>query len=309
MSGNVNLTQELHDLQERKSTLQQAVRIAASLDKLNRSLKAVILMGKPTSSISEKSLAYLDEMDEKTRNLSSTKLKEILERLESAVKKKLSLILKIAAKEDQDAEASTDEEVDKYTHDEIDSILKEYLKSAQTALALKIMLRARGETTKPTKLSLPAADIKKKLSEVDAREKKCRVKVKKEMTGLIHDTDNMLERDNLPQNLREMIKATRDSLELNLRHIASGGNIDDMPVSIENVEMGGEREDVIEIQPVITKRKKKADGDTRNRQTSRRAGFFYILWRWLTTPPSVGWQDIEEEANKKIRKRTNNTIK
>jgi len=301
MLAGVNLTQELHNLQEKKSTLERAVRIAASLEKLNHGLKAVILMGKPTSSISKKSIENIEELDEKTKILPSTKLKEILERLENTVQEKLSLILRITEKEEgerEDAE-SVDDDIGYLSHDDVHGILHEYLKSAQTAVALKIMLRARGEITKPTKLSLPADEIKIRLTEVDAREKKCRNKVKNEMTVLIHDTEKMLKRDELPHDLREMIKVTHASLEMNLRHIESGGSIDNMPVSIENVEMGGDEADFFEVQPVVLKKK---NSELKIHRPVKRPGFFYKLWRWATTPANIGWQDVEEEIKEKYTK-------
>lgn len=299
MITGINLTDELHNLQARKSTLEHAIRIAASLEKLNHGLKAVILMGKPTSSISQKSIRNIEELDEKTRILPNAQLKEILSRLENTVQDKLSLIIRISEKEENTEAESVDEEIDNLSHADIDEILKEYLKSAQTAVALKIMLRARGEITRPTRIELPAEDIRKKLNEIDVREKKCRTKVKKEMIILLQDTDKMLVRDDLPDNLREMISATQKGLRLNLDHIESGRSIDSMPVTIENVEMASD-----EVKPVIRKkhRLKKSHVNQYASETvkkSRQPGFFYKLWRWMTTPPSVGWDDVEEELRRK----------
>jgi len=296
-----NLTQELHNLQEKKNTLEQAVRIASSLEKLNDGLKAVMLMGKPTSSISQKSLENIEELDEKTKILSSQKLKEILERLENTVHEKLALIIEISDKEDGSTEEVEESNVSQLSHDEIDVILKEYLKSAQTAIALKVVLRARGEITKPTVLSLPENDIKNKLNEVDIREKECRVKVKNEMTILIRDTESVLSRDDLPENLRAMVKLTCESLALNLKHIEQGKSIDDMPFAIENVEMASENIDDVHVVSKANKKKiakiKKSYSEKLNSKVKR--GFIYKLLRWVTTPPSVGWNDIDNEIKNK----------
>lgn len=301
MIVDANLTQELHNLEEKKNTLEQAVRIAASLEKLNDGLKAVMLMGKPTSNISQKSLENIEELDEKTKILSSQQLKEILERLENTVHEKLELILEISEKNDKPAEESDESNVSQLSQDEIDVILKEYLKSAQTAVALKVVLRARGEITRPTVLSLPANDIKDKLNEVDIREKECRVKVKDEMIVLISDTESVLSRDDLPANLRIMVELTHESLALNLKHIEEGKSIDEMPVSIENIEISNKDIDAVPVPSKSNKEKiakiKKSYLEKRKRKTKR--GFFYKLFRWVTTPPSIGWNDIDDEIKNK----------
>ena len=299
----VNLTQELHNLEEKKSTLEQAVKIAVSLEKLSHGLKAVILMGKPTSSISKNSLTNVEALEEKTKILSSFKLKEILERLEKNIQEKLSLIIEIAKKE-----APTENVIENIdndlSQDEIDTVLKEYLKSAQTALALKVILRSRGEVTHPSELSLPTEDIKHRLTEVDTREKRCRIQVKMEMHGLINDTVIMLARDGLPENSRKMIKAMHDGLELNLKHIEEGKSIDDMPVSIENIVVGNDKPKPSPVKlnslHSISAKNKKSNPKTSGNHPQM--GFFHKLWRWLTSPPSIGWNDVDDYIKDRSRK-------
>lgn len=301
MHASVNLTQELHNLQEKKSTLEQAVKIAASLEKLNHSLNAVILLGEPTSSISKKSLANIEELNEKTRILSSQKLKEILDQLEKTVHEKLALILKITRKEEGSDTELPEDDIGNLHQDEIDVILKDYLKKAQTAVALKVLLRARGEITKPTKFSRPVKDIKKKLSVVKKREKLCRNRVKNEMLALINDTRNMLTRDDLSDNIREMIKYTHESLRLNLLHMEAGKSIDTMPVAIESIEMASD-----EMEPILSNTKLSGNKpgsvhtpDLRTVKKYDRPGILHKIWVWITTPASVGWNDIDKVIQRK----------
>ncbi|NOY67209.1 MAG: hypothetical protein GXP13_07350 [Gammaproteobacteria bacterium] len=296
MAASVNLTQELKNLQDKKNTLEQAIKIASSLEKLNQGLKAVILMGKPASGISKKSLENIEELDDKTKILSSFKLKEILARLEKTVHKKLTLIIEIAGMDEKlDAE---DNGAADLSQEEIDIILHEYLKSAQTAVALKVILRARGEVTRPTVLSLPSGVIKEQLAAVDAREKDCRLKVKAEMHDLIVDTEVVLSREDLPDELREIIEITRVSLEMNLQHIKEGKNINDMPVTIESIEIGSDKSRRVQSKTKGQKNKIEKIKKIYYKKTHKKpqSGFFQKLWRWVTTPPSVGWNDIDVDT-------------
>ncbi len=214
--------------------LEQAVKIAEAVEHLHHGLMAVVLLGKPTNLISKKAIATFEVLDGQTQMLPSDQLREILKKLEHTVQRKLATILQISKLGDRafiDAEAIVGEEKTPAT------LLREYQKLAQTAVALRVLLHTRGEGSSPVTFAVPENDIRHKIAEIKVREQGCRTKVKQEITQLVQDTDQLLIRNDLPDEMRVMLEESRDGCQQNLEHVAAGGSLQTMPVSIEIIDV------------------------------------------------------------------------
>ena len=228
-------TTELQLLQEKRGALEQVVKIAEAVERLHHGLTAVLLLGKPTHLISNHAIESFEALDEKTHILPSIQLHQILEQLEKNVQEKLASILQIAKLDDQDL--LTVSEGPDATTEAPEILLKEYQKLAQTAVALRVLLHARGERTKATHFSMPADYIRQKICDIAKRENLCRNRVRKQVMRLIQDTGKLLKRKDLPNGMQEMLQTSREGLMANLLHIKAGGNLQNMPVAIEVIEI------------------------------------------------------------------------
>lgn len=301
MTDYINPADEMKALEIQRSTLDKAIQIAKTVEKLHHGLQAVLLMGKPTASIPKHIMENLEELDQKTKLLPSSKLKDILDKLEQTVHEKLMNILDLAEKGEEQLPGSRTSE-----GESCDELLQDYLKKAQTAVALRVMLRARGEPTKPTSQVISTREIRERLTILDKRETKCRTVVKKETVTLIENTDRMLERNDLPDTMREMVAFTREDLQLNLDHLKAGKSLETLPVVFDTVAMEDDRKP---IRRKIKKKKKKtitkSDHPVKKPEPPKQVakpGFIRKIYRWITTPVSMGWNDIEDEIEEKYQK-------
>lgn len=291
-------------LHERRTALERAVRIAASIERMHHGLQAAMLMGKAAASIPQKMIDSLDRLDDTVKLMPSTKLKVILSHLEKEVQKRFSMIMELAKLDEAkliDAEFEPGEDIEK--------VLLTYRKKAQTAVAVKVLLHTRGEITKPMPLPVPVEDIRQQLGELNEREQNCRKEVRDEIVVLIKETDNILTRTDLPEGMREIIVATRQDFTLNLKHLDAGGTVITMPVGLEIVSMGDEyaAEPKAELQTPTAQEPAAEEtpaaiqdaSTTAPKKKGRRPGMIHKLRRWVTTPFDVTWKDIEQELEEK----------
>lgn len=308
MQTTLPASEALQVLHERRSALERAVRIAASIERLQHGLQAAMLMGKSAASIPQKMIDSLDRLDDAVKVMPSPKLKAILARLEQEVQKRFTLIMQLAQRDEAELI-----DVGLEPGEDVEALLRGYRKKAQTAVALKVLLHARGEITKPIPLPVPVEDIRRRLGELNEREQKCRKQVRTEIVVLVEETDQILARTDLPEGMREPIAAMRQELALNLAHLDAGGAVISLPVGIEVVTMGeaGAEVPVVESQAPLPQEMGaeaplEATPETAvkpQKMAGRRPGLFYKIRRWVTTPFNVTWQDIERELDEKYGKK------
>ena len=242
MSAAQTPASELELLREKRKTLEQMIRIAEAVERLHHGLTASLLLGKPTHLIPKKVVESFEAMDEKTQMLPSKQLHEILEQLQNSIQEKLASILQIAALDDTDLLAETPES--DAVENTPETLLREYQKLAQTAVALRVLLHSRGERTGPTELPVQTDDIRQQISDITKRENRCRSKVKQQVSHLIQDTQQLLKREDLPNGMQEILQASIDAFQANLAHIEAGGNLQNMPVTMEIIEVADTEESI-----------------------------------------------------------------
>lgn len=294
--------EELKFLGEKRAALERAVRVAIFIERMHNGMQAAACMDKATASIPKKTLASIDELDEAIKIMPSQKLFVTLHRLEKSITTRFALIMQLAELDDEQLLEEAAEDVH-----EIEVTLKEYRKKAQTAIALKVLLHTRGEITKPLVLSVSADDIRHRLSELGARQTACRLTVKREIVCLLSETDRILKRQDLPDEMREVVLASQRDCSLNLAHLAAGNGVLTMPVPIEIIQIddgatplvGQESLEETEIEPPPIE--EPACSSAPNKE--KRPGFFYKLSRWITTSCDVSWADIEREIEEEYEQK------
>ena len=291
MAIDKSATEELRQLRKKRKALESAMRIAASVERLHQGLKAVMLMGKPTSAIPKQALASYEELDEKTKLQPTAKLQEILAKLEKTIKTRLSTIMRLAELDDEALLARDQDDAEEGPSENIEHILNDYRKSAQTAVALRVLLKTRGVPTKAVVLDVSADVLKEKIVALGQREKRCRVHARQEIVTLINDIKGLMRRG-VPEGMKQVLLTAHRDLLMNLKHLDAGRTIESLPVSIEIIEMGEEEEiEEIVAMPVM------CDDEDQEQQSGKRKspGFFSVFWRWLLTPFGVSWQRAERD--------------
>lgn len=307
MVEKISSSTDLKILEDKREALEQAVKIALHIERLHGSLEATLLMGRPTSELPEDALATLEELEGSVKSQPIDRLKESLAALEKVVQSRLSQILKIS---EMDAEALIASGAG-----EVETLLRDYRKQAQTAVALRILLHSRGVATAPTELHVPVEQIRARLTVVEQKERAYRRIIKTEIVAMITETGRMLANDGLSPTMRHFLVASNEDLQRNLEHLDSGKKITSMPVAIEIIEMG-EREissfdtapsstQTTEI-PAVQKQRLIAPMEytpALPKQVKQKKGFFARLFQWMTTPDQITWGRTKQSQERGRGKR------
>ena len=280
MSQRPSATAELESVRERRQALERALAIAASIERLQQGLEAAVLLGRPGTAIDPAILRKFGELDARTRGLPSPKLEQALRRLEAQVREQVGSILELSRADDEALARSPATTA---------ALLRGFRRAAHTAVAVRLLLRTRGVDAPATPLGIPAADLSRAARALGHREQACRQRVRREIVRLLTDTSRLLRRTDLPAAAVDMLQAMRAGLRQNLRMLDRGEAIEDLPATVEIVELTGE-----EQAPAASPRPApgRPDDPGAGPAAAPRPGFLRRLWRWLNTPIGVRWKDL-----------------
>ena len=302
----VNISEELIALEHKKGALEKVMKIARAVEQLRYSLESVVLLGKPTANISHKALHIFEALSEKARIQPTKKIQECVKKLDSVIANNLNAIMELARPEN---EAELHEQVasDEQLANHIDKLIQDYRKSAQTAVALRVVLRERGVPTMPIKWSVSVDSVRTQISQLKDQEAQYRTKVKSEIILLQHDALTVANNESLPQFTRDSAAHMHNMLQKDLEHLNAGKDIASMPYFVEVVEIRETEPDETQIEndthtqhteANVAQLQSSIPAQTTETQNTK-SGFMHKLWRWSTTPPSVTWQDLDKESKKK----------
>ncbi|MGD8594536.1 MAG: hypothetical protein PVF82_17020 [Gammaproteobacteria bacterium] len=306
-SHEVNVSEELKALEHKKSALEKVMKIARAVEQLRYGLEAVVLLGKPTARISHQAVHIFEALSEKIRIQPTKKIQESVQKLDAVIANNLNAIMELARPENE-AELHEQVTTDETLAAHIDKLIQDYRKSAQTAVALRVVLRERGVPTVPIKWSVSVDGIRTQISQLNNQELQYRKKIKSEITLLQHDALTVANNENLSQSIRDAAVHMHKMLQKDLEHLNAGKDVATMPFFVEVVEIREtaheEAQHEANTQPPPPEENNtqpqatipaQSTPDTQN----AKPGFMHKLWRWSTTPPNVTWQDVDKECKKK----------
>ena len=295
-----NPSEELQRIHDNRGTLLRVVKITHALERLLHGLQAVLLSRQPASLISQNALSAYEKLSEKTLVLTARQLQLRLELLDKHVLGILERILEIAGIEHDVLEqylTSPHEDV-RSDDSKIDHLIDDFKRSAQTAVALRILLRERGVTSPPLNFNVPEPVITRQIAQLEQREKQCRRDIETNIEEILQSTRRIVENTQCSNEIRSVAQSVIDNLQRDLKHIKSGKSIEEMPMVVEVVELGGvppkpKTPPLPEpVQQIVSESTDSAVSLVRDTAEKNR-GFFPRLFRYLTTPISVKWKDLE----------------
>lgn len=284
----VNISQELSELEQKKHALEKIYKIARAVEQLRCGLEAIVLLGKPTASISQQALHVYEALSDKIKILPTQKIQQTVVKLDAKVANDLSAVLEAAAL--QDSPLAEEAAGDKPQHN-LDVLIDDYRKNAQTAVALRVVLRERGVPTKPISWPVSSKLLTQRLCELKSRESNYRQKIDTEIVSLQKDAHAVFRNDKLPQTTRDAAAHMHAMLQKDLDHIRAGKNIADMPFFVEVVVVQEKTE-----QPVTDSKSAEALATPPTQNTAKQPkNLVHKMWLWATTPLSVTWNDINKK--------------
>jgi len=178
--------------------------------------------------------------------------------------------------------------------DDYHEYVNDFKKKSQTSITLRIALKSRKVMTKAFSLPVPESFVEQQIITLDVREKECRKVIKANITSLQNDVQEMMNRTNCPEEIKEILTKVDSDLKLNAEHFNSGKDIEEMPMIYESIELSAAPqviEEMEEQKPEIKVEKNTEPAQPKTQEI--KLGFFNKFWKWLTTPSDKKWKDID----------------
>lgn len=285
-------------LEKKRKALEEIINITRSVDRLKGALESTLLLRKPIDDSSQSLYTIYERLESTYKEQPNNRIKFILNGLDKMISEKISVILRLA----DDVESRTPEAHAKAKDvEEISRLVNEFNRLTQTAIALRVLLKRRGVRTDSIILKVPEKAISSRISLLSTKEELCREDVRRTITSIAESIDQILASSSRSEKLVKMLISVKADLMANLEHLASGKNIDSLPMPVEALEM-------VSSGPISTpapthgtaRTPKQIEVErtmslmpTETRRPREKLGFFAHLRLWLSTPWSVRWKDIE----------------
>ncbi len=293
------MTSNTYDmLLQQRDALSKAMRMALIIERLNRSLEAMMISEKSGDYLPQQAVRFYDQLDPQIQSISTPMLKEFIGKLEQRVEVDFKLILDIT----RVAGDPTDHGASLVGIEDIGSFIEEFFSHAQRLVGLRVLLHKRGEHSKGLKLEVPTQSLQKQSKRIADLEASYRVKVRHDVVQLKDDTLALFESPGLEESMRTVLQQTYEDLQVALEHIDGGGDLADLPVMVQTIHidstpLNGElfyaqAKEMNPEKPSAPDQTAAAAVEPPPQASVGRRSFWQALRIWLNTPLRVSWRDV-----------------
>lgn len=287
-------------IKEKRLLLKRVVMITRATERMQDSLKSVLILGQPSTSIPKGMLKYYHILSNKIKQKPAEKIRWYLNKLEELIKSNLQGIINITLQEHGAPDlGQASEQADEDYFDEAMTLLSEFKRQSQTAVALKVLLQQRGIYTSGTVVKFSVQQIEGHIKRLEKNEEIQRNKLQSHITEMHADLSVMLDSDQYSDDMKKVFRKVIADLENDKQAIERGYRVDDLQLSFEMVETGVERKkDPVEVQQKVVDETEEYleeidQSGSADKETDKR-GFFHTLFKWLNTPWKVSWDDVKK---------------
>jgi hypothetical protein len=306
-------TASIDAIREKQRLLKRVIIITRAIERMQDSLKSVLILGQPSTDIPSGMLKYFYLLSNKIKQKPTDKIRKYLNQLESILHDNLQVIMDISRLDhpvDSFEQAANGAETP-YS-DKAMNLLREFNRQAQTAVSLKILLQQRGVHTPVTMIKVPIELIKGQLKILAKKEEIQRNKIETHILDMQNDIRSMLASSEFSDEMKEILRSVMVGLENDQHAISRGVRIDQLPFSFEVIETGDDKQHIMQPSNKLQEMNsvdlpeeldrsddvvQSGGGDQSEDTTSclRDSGFFRTLFKWLNTPWSVSWEAIKRK--------------
>jgi len=289
-------TTELEIIRHKRAALQKLVKLTSTLHQLNQGLQSVILMGRSAARIPDKIVSKFKSLSEGLKDKPTDIIKNTLSKTDQKIQSDIKHVLEISQKSNELLEkqlgATGSKLVDVLKEDYHDYV-NDFKKKSQTSITLRIALKTRNAIVSAFNLPVPESFIEHQIVSLDHKEKECRKIIKKDMNSLQNDIEQLISREDCPEDIKQVLTGLKSDLKSNSDHFASGKPIDEMPIIYESIELSGTPQVIEEVEEIINPRPIETDTKHTDNIEHKKLGFFRHFMIWLKSPWSTSWKDIE----------------
>jgi len=323
----MTLTEQLNAHRKKRHALEQLFLFARQLVVAGEGMGAVQCAALPSQTLGAQQAQQLESLIANYDVINTERLKQELRDTDQLLASELEAILKIAEISEQHFNAHF--KVD--SADTVNATLKKLYRRLQTFkiraqknLAIRSVLHQRGMPVAAIKLPVSQELLADQVKSLHQKEKSYRGKIQAAVQSILMDTTAILQSGHYPQAINDKMAETQQQLQQTLDHLDKGGRLDQLPFTIEldlndsdyavhalaqpNQAQQQEQEqeqEPAELAATENDESPPPSSDTAIEEQSiepdSKPGFFYLLRCWLSTPPSVSWQDIKRQEARKAK--------
>jgi hypothetical protein len=297
----VEVEERYNQIRNRRSALERVLKLAIVIEQLNITLGGVLISGKVEGALPQQAARFYDQLSEYYRSLPNEVVQKLLGNLELGVSNNLQPILQITRI------ASGSDESFSLPGEEMDPsvFVNEFAENTKLLVGLRVLLYKRGVPTRKLHLELPRHTIESRLRHLEGQEKCYRDHVREEISGLQNDVAVLMATpEPLDESMREMLEQTYKGLINAREHLDGGGDLSEIPVLVESIELSSEpmnceefRSEINNLALLEAPQLPEVEQETRPPEVEEPAeqelGFWEIFKKWLSTPFRVSWSDIK----------------
>lgn len=289
-------TTELEIIKHKRAALQKLVKLTSTLHQLHQGLQSVILMGRSAARIPEKIVSKFKSLSEGLKDKPTETIKNTLSKTDQKIQSDIKHVLEISQKSNELLEkqlgATGSKLVDVLKEDYHDYV-NDFKKKSQTSITLRIALKTRNAIVSAFNLPVPESFIQHQIVSLDHKEKECRKLIKKDMNGIRNDIEDLIAREDCPEEIKRLLTGLKTDLKTNSDHFDSGKPIDEMPIIYESIELSGTPQVVEEVEEIINPTPIEENTEQADIINQEKLGFFKHFLIWLKSPWSTSWKDIK----------------
>ncbi|QFY90873.1 hypothetical protein D5125_16200 [Magnetovirga frankeli] len=297
--------QLLDELYRRRDALKKVLRLATLIENLNQCLDSVMgaeAMGAELPIYAE---IYYDRLSGYFRNISSRKAETLVRDLQPGIRDNLHLILKLTcivsgSKETFDLPKSSNNLMDFVTN---------FADRAELLVGLWVLLFKRGTPAPRLELGADPRAIATRIKRLEEKERQYRKRVRESVLQMQEEVDFFLRTaDPTDPQMRAGLQQMQAELEQSLRHIDNQGRLTDLPMAMEQVDLGDDELILSELRQGLNPPPASAHSPAGQeeqptaqspRPETQAPGLYQRLNLWLDSPLRVGWSDVAKMLKKK----------
>jgi hypothetical protein len=288
------VAEQLSKLSEKREVLEQFLSYAHQLAQLQGSIEAVQQMLKPSQTPGKRDSA-IAEYCQKAQAKETPHLLSALQTLDKAIAidfKEIAALSKLSPEELIAQHAKSNKGTDVF--EAAKARLVEFRRKGQMNVAIRYVLYERGVQQPAAKLPISQEEIADRLDTLVDEEHECRGELKNNMEGMVADINLIANSPTCPEALKQRVLTVKDTLESSLAMIAQGKSLEELPVTVEVIELSSGIPDTpAPATPAAPVQSAPAQQAPAQPETRRTRSFWGKLRIWLGSPWSVRWRDID----------------
>lgn len=294
-----SVTDEIRLLKQRRQSLDHVIKFTLGINRLQHSLESVLLLKKPAKDIPRDLLKLFGSISDAISNLPSSELEKRLTRIEESIQHDINTIMGISNEpgvlDSRSSEQSTSDDIAEKLH----TLVNDFRRRTNTAIVLKLHLRTRGMKVAETIIPITPEALVSQITKLVIEEKKCHERTKEGLTQLDNQVVEIIRNKDCPEQMRTHALIMRQQIYENIEHLNKGRDIETLPFVIEIIQINDIESEP--FKPVENKKKKPhkttnivgEKKDDNNKIDKPRTGLLKRVIKWISSPWSVKWHDIE----------------